>query len=66
MAKTKTLKKLKSSKVAIFKIKNRRGYAALCMKNLTEGRTPVQAFYRMAKAVKRWGYRLEGRVPKAH
>ena len=54
----KQLKKLPASKVSIFKIKNRRGYAAVCMQNLTEGRTPVQAFYRMIKAVKRSGYLL--------
>lgn len=59
------LKKLPASKVAIFKIKNRRGYAAVCMKNLTEGRTAVQAFYRMTKAVKREGYALQGKVPAA-
>lgn len=61
----KTLKKMSSGKVTLFKIKNRRGFAAVCMKNLTEGRTPVQAFERMAKAVKRSGYALSGNVPKA-
>ena len=58
------LKKLTSSKVSIFKIKNRRGYAAICLNNLTEGVSPVQAFYRMVKAVKRTGYLLQGKVPK--
>ena len=61
----KALKKMASNKVEIFKIKNRRGYAAVCMKNLTEGRTPVQAFYRMIKAVKRAGFLLTGNPPKA-
>ncbi len=61
----KTLKKLSAGKVTIFKIKNRRGYAALSMNNLTEGRTPVEAFNRMAKAVKRAGYELSGKVPSA-
>ncbi|MBN1688643.1 MAG: hypothetical protein JW893_06045 [Candidatus Omnitrophica bacterium] len=65
MATKKKLKKLSSGKVSIFKIENRRGYAAVCMKNLTEGRSPVQAFYRMVKAVKRSGFELSGRVPKA-
>lgn len=60
----KTFKKLPASKVTIFKIKNRRGYAAVCMKNLTEGNTPVQAFYRMVKAIKRAGYLLSGNAPK--
>ncbi len=61
----KVLKKISSSKVEIFKIRNRRGYAAVCMKNLTEGRTPVQSFYRMVKAVKRSGFVLTGKVPHA-
>ncbi|MFA6600900.1 MAG: hypothetical protein WC352_04605 [Candidatus Omnitrophota bacterium] len=61
---TKVLRKMSSGKVSIFKIENRRGYAAVCLKNLTEGRTPDEAFYRMVKAVKRAGYRLDGRVPR--
>ena len=65
MAKSKNLRKFSSSKVKIFKIKNRRGYAALSLNNLTEGRSPVEAFNRMAKAVKREGYVLTGKVPKA-
>lgn len=63
MAKPKNLRKLSSSKVKIFKIKNRRGYAAIAFSNLTEGRSPVEAFNRMAKAVKRDGYALSGKVP---
>jgi hypothetical protein len=39
--------------VNIFKIKNRRGYAAVCRGNLTEGATRGQAFERMTKAVRR-------------
>lgn len=54
----KILRKLSRSKVTIFKIKNRRGYAALCMGNLTEGNTTGIALARMAKAVKRMGYLL--------
>ena len=60
----KHLRKLTAGKVTIFKIQNRRGFAALCMKNLTEGRTPAQAFARMVKAVKRSGFALGGNVPK--
>lgn len=55
----KVLRKLSRSKVATFKIKNRRGYAALCMDNLTEGSTVNQALARMSKAVKRMGYLLQ-------
>ena len=60
----KNLRKLAAGKVAIFKIRNRRGYAAICRSNLTEGRTPVEAFQRMVKAVKREGFLLSGNVPK--
>jgi len=62
---SKQLRKLSSKKVAIFKIANRKGFAAICQKNLTEGRTPLQAFQRMVKAVKRHGFQLNGNPPKA-
>ena len=55
----KKLRKLSARKVTIFKIKNRRGYAAICMGNLTEGKSPAQAIARMAKAVKRAGFELK-------
>lgn len=61
----KKLKKMSSGKVTIFKIKNRRGYAAIALNNLTEGRSPVEAFERMVKAVKRAGFELSGKVPSA-
>jgi len=60
----KPLKKLSGGRVCIFKIRNRRGYAAICMNNLTEGSSPAQAFARMAKAVKRLGFALAGNAPK--
>ena len=56
----KTLRKLPARSVSIFKIENRRGYAAVCRKNLTEGRSPLEAFRRMTKALKRSGYELKG------
>ncbi|MCM8761290.1 MAG: hypothetical protein NC938_03590 [Candidatus Omnitrophica bacterium] len=40
-------------KTKVFKIKNRRGYAALCCGCLTEGKTPEQAKARMEKALRR-------------
>lgn len=40
MAKT-NLKKISVSKVKIFKINNRKGYAAVCLNNLTEGNTTL-------------------------
>jgi len=39
--------------VKVFKIRNRKGYAALCSSNITEGTTPRQAYDRMVKAVRR-------------
>ena len=46
-------KKLDRKKVTIFKIRNRSGYAALYKGNLTEGRSPDEAFFRMTKAARR-------------
>ena len=43
------------SKMKIFKIRNRKGYAAIYGNNLTEGRTSDQAYERMVKALKRKG-----------
>jgi hypothetical protein len=45
--------------VETFKIRNRKGYAALCSEHLTEGRTSQEAFKRMFKALRR-----TGRVPR--
>jgi hypothetical protein len=39
--------------VQIFKIRNRRGYAAVCCEHLTEGSTEQEAYDRMVKAVRR-------------
>jgi hypothetical protein len=45
--------KLGSHEVKVFKIKNRKGYAAISGNCLTEGRNPGQACERMAKALRR-------------
>lgn len=45
--------KIDDHDVVIFKVKNRRGYAALCCDCLTEGDTKEEAYDRMVKAVKR-------------
>lgn len=39
--------------VNIFKMKNRSGYAAICVDHLTEGSTRQEAYARMVKAVNR-------------
>jgi len=41
------------SRMQVFKMKNRRGFAAICCGHLTEGRTREQAKDRMQKALKR-------------
>jgi len=48
--------KIAGKSVKVFKIRNRKGYAALCCNNLTEGKTPRAACERMEKAL--------GRKPK--
>jgi hypothetical protein len=45
--------KIGTLSVKTFKIKNRKGYAAICADCLTEGKTPQQAYERMVKAVRR-------------
>ena len=52
------LKKLGLRDVVVFRIANRKGYAAVAKKNLTEGRTVYQAYSRLVKACKRNGYEL--------
>jgi hypothetical protein len=53
------LKKLSSADVVTFKIRNRKGYAAVCMDNLTEGSSEKMALERMNKALKRIGYIIQ-------
>ncbi len=65
MAKNGTLKKLSAGKVTILKLKNRKGYAAVCFNNLTEGKTPQQAFERLYHPLRRMGFELAGSAPKA-
>ncbi len=61
----KSLRKLSAGKVTVLKLKNRRGYAALCFNNLTEGKTPQQAFERLYHPLRRMGFELAGAAPKA-
>ena len=56
--KVKKLRRVPRSKVTIFKIRNRRGYAAVCLANLTEGASVALALARMNKALKRIGCAL--------
>ena len=45
--------KIGKLKVSVFKIRNRKGYAAVCAAHLTEGRSRPEALSRMVKAVNR-------------
>ncbi len=56
--KHKKLKKIGTGKVTVFKIKNRRGYAAICFGNLTEGKTAAQACARLKHPLRRMGFDL--------
>ncbi len=60
----KSLKRINASKVTLFKIKNRSGYAAICFHNLTEGKTPQEAFRRLIHPLRRMGFELADEPPK--
>ena len=52
------LKKISAKKVKVFKVRNRRCYAAICMDNLCEGTTPQQAIRRLHHPLRRMGFEL--------
>jgi effector-binding domain-containing protein len=54
--------KIDTRKIKIFKIKNRRGYAAICANHLTEGATLPQVYERMQKALHRNKLELKGNI----
>ena len=56
--KAKAVRVVPKSKVRIFKIANRHGYAAIAVNHLTEGRTACQAYARLRKACRRNGGEL--------
>ena len=47
------IEKIGHLKVEIFRIKNRKGYAAVCFEHLTEGASAQEAYERMVKALRR-------------
>ena len=61
--KERPLRKVTTSQIRVFRIKNRQGYAAICLDNLTEGRTPAQAVSRLKHPLRRIGFVLPDRVP---
>jgi hypothetical protein len=64
--KRKVLKALGLRDVTVFKIANRRGYAAVARRHLTEGRSVPQAYARLIKACRRHGLELPAdKLPKA-
>ena len=56
---SKPLKKISARQVKVFKVKNRRSYAAICLDNLCEGSSPKQAVRRLYHPLRRMGYQLE-------
>jgi len=49
-------------RLKIFKIKNRRGYACIFSNHLTEGKSIVEAYDRMLKALRRNGVKVKSNV----
>lgn len=45
--------KIRNRQVKVFRIKNRKGYAAVCSDHLAEGGTASQALDRLEKALRR-------------
>ncbi len=56
--KQKTLRKINAKQVKVFKVRNRRSYAAICLDNLCEGTSPKQAIARLYHPLRRMGYEL--------
>jgi hypothetical protein len=50
---------INAGKIKIFKIENRKGYAAICLDHLTEGKSLPQAYVRMVKALRRGGITIK-------
>jgi hypothetical protein len=63
MQETASLKPVSVDQIMIFKIRNRQGYAAMCLENLTEGKTPEEAFQRLLHPLRRMGHALPDRIP---
>lgn len=61
--KRRSLAKLGLADIKVFKIANRRGYAAVARNNLTEGRSIPMAYARLVKACRRRGYELPEKAP---
>ena len=63
--KARALKKLGLRDITVFKLANRRGFAAIARNCLTEGRSEAHACSRLAKACRRRGFALpEGKLPR--
>ncbi len=52
------LKRLPKNQIRVIKLRNRKGYAAICLNNLTEGSTPAQAIVRLRYPLRRMGFEL--------
>ncbi|MBD3264536.1 MAG: hypothetical protein GF375_05505 [Candidatus Omnitrophica bacterium] len=51
-------------KIKIFKIRNRKGYAAVCLDHLTEGKSLSEVYSRMVKAIRRNNISVQGKPPE--
>ena len=51
--------KVGARRIKIFKIKNRRGYACIFSNHLTEGKSTIEAYDRMLKALRRSGIKVK-------
>lgn len=63
--KSAVLHKVHAREITIFKIANRKGYAAICRQHLTEGRSVPQAYARLIKSCSRKGLGLPENPPAA-
>lgn len=61
----KLLRTVRARQVTVFKIRNRKGYAAVCFCNLTEGKSVAEALSRLRHPLRRMGYALGNKSPKA-
>ena len=52
------LKKMPRSRVQLIRLRNRKGFAAICLNNLTEGATAALAINRLKHPLKRMGFEL--------
>lgn len=63
--KQRALRSISASQIKVFRIRNRRGWAAVCLDNLTEGKSAAEAVGRLKHPLRRMGYALPERLSRA-